>query len=54
VTALLIHWSKVKRRAKRVGHNYLPELLNLIPESKVTIMGSTFGLICELPFEMYV
>jgi hypothetical protein len=43
VTALLIHWRKVKRRAKRVGRNYLPELLNLIPESKVTIMGFSLG-----------
>jgi hypothetical protein len=43
VTAFLFHWRKVKRRAKRVGHHYLPELLSLIPESKVTIMGFSLG-----------
>jgi hypothetical protein len=43
VTALLFHWRKVKRRAKKVGRNYLPELLSLIPESKVTIMGFSLG-----------
>lgn len=43
LTALFFHWRKVKRRAKRVGYNYLPELLSLIPESKVTIVGFSLG-----------
>ena len=42
-TALLFHWRKVKRRAKRVGQNHLSELLDLIPERRVTIMGFSLG-----------
>jgi hypothetical protein len=40
---LFLHWIKVKRRAKRVGRDYLPDMLNLIAESRVVLMGVSLG-----------
>jgi hypothetical protein len=43
VTALLFQWKKIRRRAKSVGRDYLHDMLKLIPESAVNLMGFSLG-----------
>jgi len=44
ITTLLLHWRKVKKRAKRVGRDYLPDILNLMPEKYIILMGVSLGV----------
>ena len=42
-SALLLHWKKVKHRAKKVGRDHLAELLGQVPENPLTLMGFSLG-----------
>ena len=42
-SALLLHWKKVKQRAKRVGREYLQDLLGQVSEPRLNLMGFSLG-----------
>ena len=42
-SALIFQWKKIRGRAKSVGRDYLHDLLKLIPESAVNLMGFSLG-----------